>query len=228
MNAKTNGPNGHESYHLFDLTYNHETNIPINAVTGDNHSINQLNFIALDAIDVQFIPSIKNIKEASERLYSPDDPKNYTGLIRPIDKINVSLIKSQKRGILRILLSLILQENTKAVIVKKLSSHTRYTRLRSALCEYNKIFRSTHILNLINDMSLRQSIRRARNRTEAYHQLQSVICKIYRGVFSGQRTGDNLIRAESSRLIANIIVAYNAILLNDLFDILTSLKEGDS
>jgi TnpA family transposase len=214
VNAKVIGPNEHESYHLYDLIYNNDTNIPINAVTGDNHSINQLNFIALDAIDVSFIPSIKNIKEASEKLYSVDHHKNYTGVLRPVDKINVSLIRSQKRGILRILLSLILQENTQAVIVKKLVSHTRYTRLRAALWEYNKIFRSTHILNLINDMSLRQSIRKARNRTEAYHQLQNAIRKVYRGIFSGQRTSDNLIRAESSRLIANIIVAYNAILLN--------------
>jgi len=120
-------------------------------------------------------------------------------------------------GILRVLLSLILQENTQAVIVKKLSSHTRYIRLRAALWEYNKIFKSTHVLNLINDMSLRQAIRKARNRTEAYHQLQSAIRKIYKGVFSGQRTSDNLVRAESCRLISNIIIAYNAILLNNLY-----------
>lgn len=80
----------------------HETNIDIDLVTGDNHSINQLNFVALDVIDVGFVPSIKNIRAEAEKLYSTHDPKNYSDLITPIDKIDVALIKSQKRGILRV------------------------------------------------------------------------------------------------------------------------------
>jgi hypothetical protein len=36
-------------------------------------------------------------------------------------------------------------------------------------------------------MALRKAIRTARNRTEAYHQLQGLIRKIYRGVFSKER-----------------------------------------
>ena len=73
----------------------------------------------------RFVPSIKNIRAEAEKLYSTDDPKNYSGLITPVGKIDVALIKSQKRGILRILLSLIMQENTQSVIIKKLSSHKR-------------------------------------------------------------------------------------------------------
>ncbi|WP_420497886.1 Tn3 family transposase, partial [Xenorhabdus khoisanae] len=42
-----------------------------------------------------------------------------------------------------------------------------------ALFEYNAIFKSTHVLNLIDDMALRKAIRSVRNCTEAYHQLQS-------------------------------------------------------
>ena len=121
----------------------------------------------------------------------------YNGLIKPKEQINVPLIKSNKRWILRILLSLIMQENTQTTIIRKLSSHDRYARLRAALYEYNKIFKSTHVLNMINDIKLRKAIKTARNRTEAYHQLQGLIRKVYHGVFKGKRIIDNAVLCDN-------------------------------
>ena len=172
VNSKIIGPNEHESHHLYDVIYSNKSDINIDMVTGDNHSINQINFVALDSIDVSYIPSIKNIRAESKKLYSSQDLENYTGLIKPQGKLRLDLIRSQRRGILKVLLSLIMQENTQSIIIRKLSSHKRYSRLREALWEYNKVFKSTHVLNLINDVSLRKVIKSARNRTEAYHQLQ--------------------------------------------------------
>jgi hypothetical protein len=140
VNAKNIGPNEYEGHHLFDLLYNNNSEIAIDKITGDQHSINQINYVVLDAINIAFIPSIKDIRTASEKLFSTHDPMQYSGLIKPYKKINKKLIQSEKRGITRVLLSLIMQENTQAVIIKKLSSHKRYSRLRAALWEYNKIF----------------------------------------------------------------------------------------
>ena len=91
--------------------------------------------------------------------------------MKPKRIINVDWIKDQKRGILRILLSLGLQENTQSIIIRKLNSHARYSRLRVALYEYNNIFKTIHILNLIDDIQLRKAIRTARNRTEIYNSI---------------------------------------------------------
>ena len=63
---------------------------------------------------------------------------------------------------MRVLLSLIMQENTQSNIIRKLNSHARYARLKAALFEYNALFKSIHILNLIDDMRLRKAIRNAR------------------------------------------------------------------
>ncbi|WP_253264812.1 Tn3 family transposase [Legionella longbeachae] len=60
--------------------------------------------------------------------------------------------------------------------------YARYSSLKKALFEYYKLLKSIHVLNLIDNMALRKAIRTARNRTEAYHQLQGLIRKIYRGV----------------------------------------------
>ena len=82
------------------------------------------------------------------------------------------------------------------------------------------------MLNLIDDMALRKAIRTARNRTEAYHQLQGLIRKIYSGVFKGKKVGNNQISAHAVRLVANCIIAYNAIILNTIYE--KMIKEGVS
>jgi TnpA family transposase len=217
INARLIGCNEHESHFAFDLVYNNSSQIKIDMLTGDNHTINQINYVALDAIDIDFVPSIKNIRDAATSLYCTHDPETYKGLISPKGTINRALIKSQKREITRVLLSLILQHNTQSVIVKKLSSHKRNIRLKSALWEYNKLFKTIHVLNLINDESLRQKLRRARNRTESYHQLQRIIRKVHDGLFRGRKMIDNCVYIQASRLIANCVIAYNAILLSNVY-----------
>ncbi|MCF6808434.1 Tn3 family transposase [Thiotrichales bacterium 19S9-12] len=218
VNAKNIGLNEYEGHSLYDMIYSNKTDIDIDMVTGDGHSLNQLNFVALDAINVEYVPSIKNIREATEELYCTENTKTMSGLFQPKGKINVERIKSEKRGIIRVLLSLIMQENTQSNIIRKLNSHARYARLKAALFEYNKILKSTHVLNLIDNMSLRKAIRTARNRTESYHQLQSLIRKVYNGIFKGKKVVDNRVSAHAARLVANCIVAYNSIILNQIYE----------
>ncbi len=64
VNAKNIGLNEYESHSLYDMIYGNKTDIDIHMVTGDNHSLNKLNFVALDSIDVDYVPSIKNVREA--------------------------------------------------------------------------------------------------------------------------------------------------------------------
>ena len=156
--------------------------------------------------------------EAADNLYAAQRLSNDTGIITPKGIINVDRIWSQRRGVIRVLLSLIMQENTQSNIIRKLNSHARYARLKAALFEYNAIFKSIHVLNLIDDMQLRKAIRSARNRTEAYHQLQSNIRKTYRGVFQGKKIVENRVSAHAARLVANCIIAYNSMILNSVYE----------
>ncbi len=121
---------------------------------------------------------------------------------------------------------MLLQENTQSNIVRKINSYARYAGLKKAIFEYNLIFRSAHVLNLIDNMSLRKAIRTTRNRTESYHQLQGLIKKIYRGVFKGKKVVGNQASAHATRLVANYIIAYNSIILNTIYE--KMIKEGVS
>ena len=199
------------------MIYGNKTDINIDMVTGDNHSLNKCNFVFLDAIDVDYVPNIKNIREAADDLYYANNFFDCDGILKPKGKINIERIKNEKRGILRVLLSLITQGNTQTTIVRKLNSHARYASLRAALLEYNRLLNSTHILNLIHYMNLRKVLKTARNRTESYHSLQGLIRKVYNGIFKGKKILNNRISAHATRLVANCIVAYNAIILNSIY-----------
>ncbi len=61
-------------------------------------------------------------------------------------------------------------------------------------------------------------MRTNRNRTESYHQFQNIIRKTYHGAFRGKKIIDNQISAQASRLVANCSVAYNATILNTLYE----------
>jgi TnpA family transposase len=224
VNAKNIGLNEYEGHFLYDIIYGNKTDIHIDMVTGDNHSLNKLNFVILDSIDVDYVPSIKNIKYAVNSLCASTESEYYNQFIYPQRLIDKDLIQSKKKDITRVLLSLILQNNTQSNIVKKINSYARYAGLKKALAEYNAIFESTHILNLIDNMVLRKALKTARNRTESYHQLQSFIRKIHHGIFKGKKIINNQVSAQAVRLVANCIIAYNALILNAVYE--RMLKEG--
>ena len=66
-------------------------------MTGDNHSLNKLNFVILDSIDVDYVPSIKDIKDAANDLYSVKTADCYTGIIRSQGVIDKNLIKIEQK-----------------------------------------------------------------------------------------------------------------------------------
>jgi TnpA family transposase len=228
INNRIISPNEHESHFTFDIIYNNTSEIQPDMITGDMHSINQLNFFILDVINVEFVPTYRDIYDKSKKIYCIGDPKQHSGLIKPIGQININLIKEQSKTIEKMLLSLILQETKQSIIVKKLSSHKRYGRLKKALWEYNKILSSIHILNLIDNKELRRNIKIARNRTESFHQLQSKIRKVHGGKFSGRTILENEIWNQSARLVANMSIAYNSLILNDLLKKYPDLKSSTS
>jgi hypothetical protein len=81
------------------------------------------------------------------------------------------------------------------------------------------------LLGFIDDSILRSQIRKALNRVESYHQLRKAIAKVHNGKFRGMTILENEVWNQCSRLLANSIILYNAIILDKL---LTKLNlQGD-
>ena len=142
--------------------------------------------------------------------------------IKPTKLTNRKLIIGEWDNIQRIFISLATMESTQATIIGKLSSHKRYSRIKTALWEYDLILKSLYLLDFIDDDILRSQIRKALNRVEAYHQLSRAIAKVHSGKFRGQTILENEVWNQCSRLLANSIILYNAIILDKLLEELTA------
>ena len=224
-NVKNIGLNEYEAHHLFEMIYTSKSEVEIDSVTGDGHSINKLNYLVLDAIGVNFMPNIKNLHEATQNLYCVRPKRNYKDIITPKDRIKVKSIRLKRDEIVRVLLSLITQEHSQSTIISKLNSQEHFKSLKDALNEYNKIYASKHVLSVINNPLLRQAMQIARNRTESYHQMQKIIRTMYKGVYKGRKISDHKITSQAVRFTSNTIVAYNAIILNRVY--LDMLEKGE-
>ena len=132
VNCKIIGANEHESHYAYDIIYNNTSNIEPNAVSGDMHSVNRVNFALLDSINKSFMPNFTDPETQTKNLISMKPLSLYKDcFIKPTKFINKKFIIEEWDNFQRIFVSLATQELTQAIIVRKLSSHKRYSRLKT-------------------------------------------------------------------------------------------------
>ena len=79
--------------------------------------------------------------------------------------------------------------------------------------------RSIYTLNYFRDAQLQRDVHRSQNRLEAYHQLRSAIAQVGgRKQLAGRTDLDMAISNQCARLIANVVIAYNSVLLSKLLE----------
>ena len=211
-------PNEHESHHFYGVIYN--SIIDADWYCGDTHSINQLQFTLLHLLSKKFTPHLKKIRDKAHGIITFQDPKIYAkDLIKPTKQLNQEMIEEDWDSLQHILASMLMGHTSYSVVVSKLSSHKRGSRIQQALWEYNKILESMHTLKFIDDPEYRQAIRGALNRIEGYHQLVSKIGGVNGGRFRGTTENELRIWNECCSLITNVIVYYNTLILSQIYQI---------
>lgn len=223
INGKIIGANDHESHHLYDIVRNNSSDIQPDWYCGDTHSINSVNYALLHLLGYHFAPHIKRIgTKATTTISSFHPPKFYKKKgynILPTSQISTNLIKEEWGNIEHIFASLLMGKTTQSIVVKKLSSYARTNKTQKALCEYNKIFMSLHILNFMDDPLLRRYVRTALNRGEAYHQLTGKMSNVNGGKFIGTTELELAVTNDANRLAVNIAVCYTAVLLSKIYEV---------
>ena len=85
--------------------------------------------------------------------------------------------------------------------------------------EFDKLIRSIYTLRYLRDPQLQRNVHRSQNRIEEYHQLRSLIAQVSgRKELIGRTDLDIEISNQCGRLVANIVIAYNSILLSELLN----------
>jgi TnpA family transposase len=214
------GANQHESYWVFDICYNNTSDIVPTMITGDMHSINKANFAILNWFGLNLAPRFTNLQDQLKHLYCGCDKEEYSNfLISPVGQIDRELIVSEKDNIDRIVATLGLKEISQSTLVRKLCRLSGHHRTRKAIFEFDKLIRSIYTLRYLRDPQLQRNVHRSQNRIEEYHQLRSVIAQVSgRKELIGHTDLDVEISNQCGRLIGNIVIAYNSILLSGLLN----------
>lgn len=218
LHAELISAHDHESQWVFDLLYNNPTDIRPSIHSTDTHGTNQVNFALLKVFGLSFAPRYANIQEkVRTSLYGFQHPQRYgdDALFRPVRKLNTALIIEQWDELLRIFVSLARKTTTQSVLVSKLSSAKRRSRVLQALWEYDHIYRSIYLLEFIDSPKLRQSVQRALNRGEQFHQLKRALTQANAGKLRYATDEEQELWNECSRLLVNAILYDNMILLSE-------------
>ena len=90
---------------------------------------------------------------------------------------------------------------------------------RKALFEYDKLIRTIYTLRYLRDPQLQRDVHRSENRIESYHQLRATIAQVNgKKELTGRTDLEVDISNHCGRLIANVVIAYNSMLLSGLLN----------
>ena len=212
------GAHEHESNYVFDICYRNVSDIVPNTITGDMHSINKANFAILHWFGFTLAPRFPNLQGQIQRLYSGTDiSESLSDILQPAGQIDRQVIVDEKVNIDRIIATLGLKEMSQSTLIRKLCSLSKHNRTQKAVFEFDKLIRSIYTLNYFRDEQMQRHVNRSQNRIEAYHQLRSVIAQTGgKKQLIGRTDLDIAISNQCGRLVANIVIAYNSVLLSTL------------
>ena len=187
-------------------------------ITGDMHSINLANFAILHWFGMNLAPRFTNLQAQVKHLYCGLGQEGYSDfLIQPAGQIDRNLITSEKANMDHIAATLGLKEMSQSVLVRKICTLSGHHRTRKAIFEFDKLIRSIYTLGYLRDPQLQRDVHRSENRIESYHQLRSTIAQVNgKKELTGRTDLDVAVSNHCGRLIANVVIAYNSMLLSGL------------
>jgi TnpA family transposase len=155
-----------------------------------------------------------------KHLYCGDDIARYDNyLIKPAGQIDSSLICDEPSIIEQIVASLSVKEMSQQALIRKLCALSPHHRVRKAVFEFDKLVRSLYTLRYMRDPQLQRNVHRSQNRIEAYHQLRAFIAQVGgKKHLIGKTDHDIAISNECGRLLANVVTAFNSMLLSTLLE----------
>jgi len=108
---------------------------------------------------------------------------------------------------------------SQSILMRKICTLSGHNRTRKAIFEYDKLIRTIYTLRYLRDSQLQRDVHRSENRIESYHQLRAAISKANgRKELTGRTDLEVAISNHCGRLIANVVIAYNSILLSGLVE----------
>ncbi|MEM6699300.1 MAG: transposase, partial [Bacteroidota bacterium] len=203
-----------EATYVIDGMLHNET-IQSNIHSTDTHGYTEAVFALMNLLGIEFAPRIAKLYK--QQLYAFAKNIEYTQKgykILPDGYINTELIEENWDNILRLLTSIKLKECTASQIFKRLNSYSRQHPVYKALKEYGKIVKTIFLLKYIDDVELRQAIRKQLNKIENANKFSDAIRFANNGESIFPTRQEQLVAESCTRLIKNTIICWNYLYLS--------------
>lgn len=209
--------NEYEGNFTFEMVHHQNTSeFNIKYASTDKHGMDILNFGWFDLTDKIYAPRIPKIH--NQTLWGFGRHKDYSDfIVKPGKIVNKNYIVHDWDNMQRTLVSALTGEVVPSILIAKMASGNYRSKTKLAFAHYNHIVRSEFILNYLNDKNFRRAIECALNRGEHFNSLYRAITLLNGGKFRGQSEVEMMIWDQCTRLIAAIILYYNAYILNYLY-----------
>lgn len=220
----------YEGYSTLELLLMNQSNIKPTIHSTDTHGLTDVNFVLMALSGFDFAPKIANTQDKLAKIVSTKPINTYpeNWIIKPNRMINKELILSEKKKIIRVIVSLVSKTGTVSTIVKKLcNSKKKRNRLMKALSEYDKLIRTIHILKFIDSPEYRKEITVSLNRGEEYHNLFRAVKFGNLGKIKNKSETKQLIYEQCTKLICSAIIYYNSYILSILIEEKEKLSQFD-
>ena len=172
-NAFIIGANMAEHSYVYNITFNHQTDVHSDFHATDSAGGNKVNYVFFYFKNTELAIRYRDIYNTTTTRLAGFKPLcDYKGnIIKPVHQIRKSLIKKHWDFIQYYSYSVITKEISQHNLIHKLNKTEMKTEALEALWEFNRIFESIHILRTINDTQYRQAIQKCLNRGEASNKL---------------------------------------------------------
>ncbi|MBP2097340.1 Tn3 family transposase [Enterococcus rivorum] len=214
-----------DSVYLLEGLLNQTSILTPGQIMSDTAGYSDLVFGLFGILGFQFSPRIA--KSSETKIWRIDKNANY-GLLKDHSKnyVNIDLIEREWDEILRVAGSLKSGTVQASHLIRALQNQGNPTSLGKAIIEVGKIFKTKHQLRYMSDEEYARGILEQLNKGESKHSLYRKICygkngRIYQSYFDGMENQLNALG-----LIANIIIYWNALYIEQAVAQLQNLDSG--
>ena len=208
-----------DTLHLIDLIYRQDGGPRPEVIVTDAGSYSDITFGLLRLLGFEYRPQLADLPDA--KLWRVEPAANYGPLNTAArGKIDLTRIARHWPDILRVVASIHTGEVSAHDVIRMLQRDGHPTALGDAFAQYGRIFKTLHVLRVVDDEPYRREIKGVRNLQEGRHGLARHVFHGRKGELRhGYREGmeDQL---GALGLVLNCITLWNTVYLDNILDVL--------
>jgi len=179
----------------------------------DTHGYTEAVFGLTHLLGFSFAPRIKGVGKQTLYIFKPINQGPRDWAIRPDKTINEAVLRENWDDLLRLVATIKLKENTASDIFRRLNSYSRQHAIYQTLKAFGQIIKSLFILRYIDDLTLRQAIKRQLNKVELANRFTRAVAVGNPREFTQVEKEEQEVAEACNRLIKNSIICWNYLYL---------------